>query len=99
MNSRRAEIVGLGSPFSYKFILQTKSQTIRDFKSPQSSQRPADLNHVSQSNGHNFYRKPFFIVLFLKVLLISPYKVSVDQTGGLNLNVEEETTGLYGYWI
>lgn len=99
MNSRHAEIVGLGSPFSYKFILQTKSQTIRDFKYTQSSQRLADLNQVSQSNDHNFYTESFLLsFLFLKALLISPYKVSMDQTGGLNLNVEE-ITGVYGYWI
>lgn len=66
MNSRHVEIVGLGSPFSYKFILQTKTQTIRDFKYTQSSQRLADLNQVSQSNGHNFYTKPFLLSFFFK---------------------------------
>lgn len=100
MNSRRVEIVVLGSPFCYKFILQTKNQTIRDFKYTQSSQRLADLNQVSQSNGHNFYTKPFLLsFLFFKALLITPYKVSMDQSGGLNLNVEEEITEIYGCWI
>lgn len=97
MNSRHVKIVGLGSPFSYKFILQTKSQTIRDFKYTQSSQRLADLNQVSQSNSHNFYTKPFLLSsFFFKALLISPCKVSMDQTGSLNLNVEEEIIEVYG---
>lgn len=76
MNSRGVEIVGLGSPFSYKFMLQTKSQTIRDFKHTRSSRRLdlADLNQVSRSDGHYFYTRPF-LLSFFKALLISTYKV------------------------
>lgn len=77
MNSRGVEIVDLGSPFfpcSYKFILQTKSQTIRDFKHSQSSWRLdlADLIKfltamTSICTQDHFYHS------FYKALLISPF--------------------------
>lgn len=76
MNSRGIEIVHLGSPFSYKFILQTKSQTIRDFKHTQSSQRLdlADLIKFLGAMAIICTRDHFYCPFFVKLCLSVPTK-------------------------
>lgn len=97
MNSRGVEIAGLGSPFSYKSILQTKSQTIRDFKHTQSSQRLdlADLNQVSQSNGHYLSTRPFLLPFFYS----SAYQ-SLQSLNGSDQGVKSKRRrrNQWGFW-